>query len=79
MDSKPSSKPEQEKPQPEQPKKKNIRRRGATKTVISENEKEVVMSVAHQSYKGEKISATIRRDRKFNPKQRVTDLNGRSL
>lgn len=70
---------EQDSPQSEPKKKVSPRRRGVAKTLISENSKEVVVSIAHAQYKNEKISATIRRDKKFNPKQRQTDLGGRLL
>jgi hypothetical protein len=41
------------------------------KKVLSESATEVVMEVAHKPHRGEKISNTIRKDHKFDPKQRL--------
>lgn len=45
--------------------------------VLSESPIEVVTSIAHKAYKGEKISNTVRKDHKFDPKQRT--FAGRAL
>jgi hypothetical protein len=71
----------QEQPQPkEQPKPaKPKRNRKFHKEIIEDSATALTLRVKHQPHKGEKISDTIRRDKKFNPRQRFTDLNGRLL
>lgn len=68
-----------EKQAEEKPKPKAKRNRRFAKEVLSEDTKQVTMKVKHVAHKGEKISDTVRKDRKFDPRQRMTDLNGRFL
>lgn len=42
-----------------------------TRTILSETQLEVVTDIAHNAYKGEKISNTVRKDHKFDPKART--------
>ena len=37
--------------------------------IIKETPTEVVTRIAHRAYKGEKISDTVRKDRKYDPNQ----------
>lgn len=55
------------------------RNRRFAKEILSEDSKTMVLRVKHTPHKGEKISDTIRTDRKFDPKQRFTDQRGRTL
>jgi hypothetical protein len=41
-----------------------------TRTVLSETSTEVVTDIQQKAYKGEKIGNTVRKDHKFDPKQR---------
>lgn len=78
MDSKQtdSKQPKQEQvSKPAKPK----RNRKFHKVVLEETDTLLTLQVKHQPYKGEAISDTIRKDKKFNPRQRFTDLNGRLL
>jgi hypothetical protein len=69
-----SKQPQQDKA-PVKPK----RNRKFHKEILEDNDKAMTLRVKHQAYKGEKISDTIRKDKKFDPKQRLTDLNGRVI
>jgi hypothetical protein len=64
--------------QPKQPAKAK-RNRKFHKEILEDTDKHMTLKVKHQAYKGEKISDTIRKDKKFDPKQRRTDLNGRVI
>jgi hypothetical protein len=57
------------------PKAKKSRRN--SKKVLSESSTEVVMEVQHRAHRGEKIAPSIRKDHKFDPKQRM--FAGRAL
>jgi len=46
--------------------------------LVSETQTEVVTSVAHRAYKGEKISNTVRKDHKYDPNPR-THAGSRAL
>lgn len=71
--------PQQEPQEQAKPKQVEKRNRFFSKEILSEDSKQTVMKVKHIPHKGEKISDTIRTDRKHNPRQRLSDLNGRSL
>lgn len=45
--------------------------------LVSETATEVVTEIAQKAYKGEKIGVTIRKDHKYDPKQRL--FAGRAL
>lgn len=55
------------------------RNRRFSKEIIDESDKHVTLRVKHTPHKGEKISDTIRTDRKVDKSQRWTDFNGRNL
>jgi hypothetical protein len=59
--------------------KKNRRNRHFHKEILEDTASEMKLLIKHQSHKGETISDTVRRDRKFNPRQRFQDLNGKNL
>lgn len=63
----------------EKPVVKPKRNRRFQKEIINETASAQTLRVKHTPHKGEKISDTIRKDHKFNPKQRFADQSGRSL
>lgn len=69
--------------QPAQPQaqqaKKPKRNRKFHKEILEDNAIETRLLIKHQAHKGEAISDTVRRDKKFNPRQRFQDLNGKEL
>lgn len=67
---------EQEALKPKQAVKRNRR---FSKEIIEETDKLATLRVKHTPHKGEKISDTIRLDRKVDKNQRWTDYNGRNL
>lgn len=73
--------PQQTQPQEQEVKvvKKPKRNRRFHKEILADTATEMKLKIKHQPHKGEAISDTVRRDFKFNPKQRFTDLNGRTL
>jgi hypothetical protein len=48
-----------------------------TRKILSETSLEVVTEITQKAYKGEKISPTVRKDHKYDPKQRT--FAGRAL
>jgi len=55
---------------PTQQKLKIKKSRHNRRVVVSETPIEVITSVVHRAYKGEKISNTVRKDHKYDPNQR---------
>ena len=57
---------------PTQQKLKVKKSRHNHREVMSETPTEVITSVVHRAYKGEKISNTTRKDHRFDPNQRTS-------
>ena len=60
-----------------QPAKKVKKSRHNTRIILSETPIEVVTDIVQKAYKGEKIGNTVRKDHKFDPRQRT--FAGRAL